>query len=401
MPRTAPAAGPEPAALPLPPAPPRPPQFYSSGVIGDEQCCQDLNHGVLAVGYDASGDQPHYVVKNSWGDSWGEQVRGAAARRPWAAAGALSCQQWPHPALARSRGAARTHAPAHAAPAALPHLPQGYFKLSAKSKDDRGACGVLTTASYPTKKVRGGAERPGGGERGERAALWCLRRAGKGTAPQRQPAGGGCREPTCPAPRVLPELPPRPPLRTCAATPPPPAGHHQPRGAVLLRLLWLDRVPRALHLRVQLGLLWPPLPGLGLRCRPPRCCAVSAKRARAVPLHPPPPSTRRLRPSAALHGCSSYITPHCTTAVPSPLPSVCPKRLALLRPAPFCALCCTMDATPTLRPLLYSCPPPARPNFRCALSPRFFSLSACAPCVPCTACLRTRKGALALAVTNT
>lgn len=30
--------------------------------------------------------------------------------------------------------------------------PQGFFRLSVKSSDDRGACGVLTTASYPTKK---------------------------------------------------------------------------------------------------------------------------------------------------------------------------------------------------------------------------------------------------------
>lgn len=34
-----------------------------------------------------------------------------------------------------------------------PPAPQGFFRLSAKSSDDRGACGVLTTSSYPTKKV--------------------------------------------------------------------------------------------------------------------------------------------------------------------------------------------------------------------------------------------------------
>jgi len=28
----------------------------------------------------------------------------------------------------------------------------GYFKLAARSKDPRGTCGVLTTASYPLKK---------------------------------------------------------------------------------------------------------------------------------------------------------------------------------------------------------------------------------------------------------
>lgn len=40
-------------------------QLYHSGVVGDDACCQDLNHGVLAVGYDdgSKGGTPHYVIK--------------------------------------------------------------------------------------------------------------------------------------------------------------------------------------------------------------------------------------------------------------------------------------------------------------------------------------------------
>lgn len=41
-------------------------QLYSSGVVGDDACCQELNHGVLAVGYDdgkADGLEPHYIIK--------------------------------------------------------------------------------------------------------------------------------------------------------------------------------------------------------------------------------------------------------------------------------------------------------------------------------------------------
>ena len=47
---------------PAPPRRPRCPQFYRSGVIGEADCCQDLNHGVLAVGYDDTAPEPHLVV---------------------------------------------------------------------------------------------------------------------------------------------------------------------------------------------------------------------------------------------------------------------------------------------------------------------------------------------------
>ena len=88
-------------------------QFYSSGVLGDKSCCQELNHGVLAVGYVESGDDgddndengdaggSHWIVKNSWGAGWGED---------------------------------------------------GYFRLTKESRDPNGACGILQAASYPVKE---------------------------------------------------------------------------------------------------------------------------------------------------------------------------------------------------------------------------------------------------------
>jgi len=47
-------------------------QFYLGGVI-KSLCGDKLDHGVLAVGYDIIKDTEAYIVKNSWGGSWGAQ----------------------------------------------------------------------------------------------------------------------------------------------------------------------------------------------------------------------------------------------------------------------------------------------------------------------------------------
>jgi len=47
-------------------------QFYSSGVI-KANCGAELDHAVLAVGYDKVGLFEAFIVKNSWGADWGEQ----------------------------------------------------------------------------------------------------------------------------------------------------------------------------------------------------------------------------------------------------------------------------------------------------------------------------------------
>jgi C1A family cysteine protease len=46
-------------------------QFYSSGVIDDSSCGTNLDHGVIVVGFGEENGKPYWLVRNSWGSSWG------------------------------------------------------------------------------------------------------------------------------------------------------------------------------------------------------------------------------------------------------------------------------------------------------------------------------------------
>ena len=47
--------------------------FYSGGILKTTTCGTNLDHAITAVGYGNDNGNGYFIVRNSWGTSWGEQ----------------------------------------------------------------------------------------------------------------------------------------------------------------------------------------------------------------------------------------------------------------------------------------------------------------------------------------
>lgn len=70
-------------------------QSYKSGVL-TSRCGQNLDHGVLAVGYGTLNGVDYWKVKNSWGTSWGDEGYILIERSDANLCGVLSAASYPN-----------------------------------------------------------------------------------------------------------------------------------------------------------------------------------------------------------------------------------------------------------------------------------------------------------------
>jgi len=48
-------------------------QFYTGGILNSARCGTDVDHGVAVIGYGREDGKLFWIVRNSWGITWGEK----------------------------------------------------------------------------------------------------------------------------------------------------------------------------------------------------------------------------------------------------------------------------------------------------------------------------------------
>ena len=67
--------------------------FYSSGVYS-KRCPGSTDHAIAVVGYGVENGQEYWLIKNSWGTSWG--LKGYAKLAKNGTSGSICVQSYPN-----------------------------------------------------------------------------------------------------------------------------------------------------------------------------------------------------------------------------------------------------------------------------------------------------------------
>lgn len=68
---------------------------YSGGIFSDANCSIRYNHAVNIVGYGSENGQDYWIVRNSWGPTWGENGYIRLARNAGNMCGITEVIDWP------------------------------------------------------------------------------------------------------------------------------------------------------------------------------------------------------------------------------------------------------------------------------------------------------------------
>lgn len=73
-------------------------QGYTGGILNSSACGTSLDHAITAVGYGNQGGQNYYIVRNSWGASWGDKgyIMIAAVEGTAGICGIQQTSVWPY-----------------------------------------------------------------------------------------------------------------------------------------------------------------------------------------------------------------------------------------------------------------------------------------------------------------